>query len=962
MISEVPLGAFLSGGVDSSAVVATMAGLSAEPGQHLLDRVRRSGVRRVALCAQQVARALSHPPFRRARRERRLRPHRQARAALRRAVRRQLGDSDLPRLPARAQARDGRAVGRRRRRELRRLSALSPAPDGGADARARCRWRCAGRCSACSAAPIPRPTGRRGCSAPSRRSRRWRATRSRPISTACRSCATTCGSSSSATRSARSSAATTRSRCSTATRAARDTDDPLALVQYLDLKTYLVGDINTKVDRASMAHSLEVREPLMDHPLVEWLATLPSSLKMRGQEGKWLLKKAMEPHLPHEHPLSAEDGLRRAARALVPRPAARARARRRARRPRSPTPACSTARYLRDLVDSTSPGARDYSAPLWTLLMFDAFLRNVVDAPGGSPLRRLPSRRHAASHLDVLDHSLRAARRLASSPPDSAAMPPGGTRSGRRAILREQRALGWKTLQLAPPGAPCGLQQAATRTRSFHRLAERCALRVAARLRRLGLAHSRSRDLGASASAASRTALASVSCAAELDRLPRHSPVLNALPALRAPTNRQQQRFSSLRRPRTGKDAAVEPTPDDASVAALHRARARDLRAARADHVTTICEGLRDEIVARGMAPSGSPYSAMRSTLDEFGSGAEARRRHCDRGASASTARPCIGFAGSFYAYEGLDLLIEAAALLVPRLPELPCCWSAAAQEQALSRIAPTRLADRVIFAGRVPHGDVQRYYDLIDVLAYPRHRDAADRTRHAAEAARGDGAGPHVRRLRRRRPSRARARRRDRLPVSCGRRTALWRARSKRVLGAARRLAARSARRPALRRDRAHLGPQRRRYARCCRGAATARPIGARAATVPSEPGATDSMCGIYGISSSTARPRPRRRCARDGASSTSIAARTTRARIADGPLRHRHAAAVDHRPRRRASAARPTRTARCGSSPTARSTTTGSCAASSTAQRPPLQDRLRLRDHPAPVRSSTATRSSST
>ena len=53
------------------------------------------------------------------------------------------------------------------------------------------------------------------------------------------------------------------------------TEDPLALIQYLDYKTWLVGDINTKVDRASMAHSLEVREPLMDHLLVEWLATLP---------------------------------------------------------------------------------------------------------------------------------------------------------------------------------------------------------------------------------------------------------------------------------------------------------------------------------------------------------------------------------------------------------------------------------------------------------------------------------------------------------------------------------------------------------------------------------------------------------------------------------------------------------------------------------------------------------------
>ena len=81
----------------------------------------------------------------------------------------------------------------------------------------------------------------------------------------------------------------------------RSTDDPLALIQYLDLKTYLVGDINTKVDRASMAHSLEVREPLMDHPLVEWLATLPSSLKLRGGEGQVpASRRRMEPHLPHD--------------------------------------------------------------------------------------------------------------------------------------------------------------------------------------------------------------------------------------------------------------------------------------------------------------------------------------------------------------------------------------------------------------------------------------------------------------------------------------------------------------------------------------------------------------------------------------------------------------------------------------------------------------------------------------
>ena len=79
-----------------------------------------------------------------------------------------------------------------------------------------------------------------------------------------------------------------------------DTDDPLALIQYLDYKTWLVGDINTKVDRASMAHSLEVREPLMDHELIEWLATLPSDLKIQGGQGKHLFKKAYEPLLPAE--------------------------------------------------------------------------------------------------------------------------------------------------------------------------------------------------------------------------------------------------------------------------------------------------------------------------------------------------------------------------------------------------------------------------------------------------------------------------------------------------------------------------------------------------------------------------------------------------------------------------------------------------------------------------------------
>jgi asparagine synthase (glutamine-hydrolysing) len=165
------------------------------------------------------------------------------------------------------------------------------------------------------------------------------------------------------------------------------TDDPLALVQYLDLHTYLVGDINTKVDRASMAHSLEVREPLMDHPLVEWLATLPSTFKVRGTEGKFLLKKAMEPHLPHEIMYRPKMGF------AVPLARwLRGPLRERLRSAVLGEALAATGMFdqgtLQHLLDAHASGRRDYSTPLWTLLMFDAFLRNVSGEAAAEPLRR----------------------------------------------------------------------------------------------------------------------------------------------------------------------------------------------------------------------------------------------------------------------------------------------------------------------------------------------------------------------------------------------------------------------------------------------------------------------------------------------------------------------------------------------------------------------------------------------
>ena len=77
-----------------------------------------------------------------------------------------------------------------------------------------------------------------------------------------------------------------------------DTDDQLSRIQYIDIKTYLPDDILTKVDRMSMAASLELRAPLLDQEVMKLGATIPSGLRIKGRIGKYILKKAFESILP----------------------------------------------------------------------------------------------------------------------------------------------------------------------------------------------------------------------------------------------------------------------------------------------------------------------------------------------------------------------------------------------------------------------------------------------------------------------------------------------------------------------------------------------------------------------------------------------------------------------------------------------------------------------------------------
>jgi asparagine synthase (glutamine-hydrolysing) len=152
------------------------------------------------------------------------------------------------------------------------------------------------------------------------------------------------------------------------------TDDPLSMIQYLDMKTYLPGDILTKVDRASMAHALEVRVPLLDHKLVEWISGLPPSMKLHGSEGKYIFKKSLESYLPDDILYRKKMGF------AVPlagwfRGPLRERVRESLLGDTLASTGIFNTAFLARMVEQHESGRRDYSAPIWTVLMFEAFLR-----------------------------------------------------------------------------------------------------------------------------------------------------------------------------------------------------------------------------------------------------------------------------------------------------------------------------------------------------------------------------------------------------------------------------------------------------------------------------------------------------------------------------------------------------------------------------------------------------------
>jgi asparagine synthase (glutamine-hydrolysing) len=159
------------------------------------------------------------------------------------------------------------------------------------------------------------------------------------------------------------------------------TGNSLDRLLYLDSKTYLPGDILTKVDRMSMAVSLEARAPLLDHKLIDFVTQIPASMKLAGDETKHILKRAVRDLVPTEilnrpkqgFGVPVQEWINQQLRERMHETLSDSRTRERG---------YINSGYLEVLLDEHERGRRDHSAGLWALLMLELWHRQFVDESG----------------------------------------------------------------------------------------------------------------------------------------------------------------------------------------------------------------------------------------------------------------------------------------------------------------------------------------------------------------------------------------------------------------------------------------------------------------------------------------------------------------------------------------------------------------------------------------------------
>lgn len=282
------------------------------------------------------------------------------------------------------------------------------------------------------------------------------------------------------------------------------------------------------------------------------------------------------------------------------------------------------------------------------------------------------------------------------------------------AILREQQALGWETCQLTGPKQGGGRDDAEDaeglhffRTASAHSFPARIAEHV---------------PLASHWQVVQTLAKRLEPLVRELrpDILHAHSPALNGLAALRVARKHGLPLVYEVRA--FWEDAAVDHGTSVQGGPRYRLTRALETHVLRrADHVTTICEGLRSDIVARGIPADKVTIipNAVHPQRFPFGRARDERIA----GQLGLTGKSVLGFAGSFYTYEGLDLLVAAMPTILRKRPDVHLLLVGGGPQEAalIEQVQQLQLDAHVHFTGRVSHAEIGRYYSIIDWLVYPR-------------------------------------------------------------------------------------------------------------------------------------------------------------------------------------------------------------------------------------------------
>jgi PEP-CTERM/exosortase A-associated glycosyltransferase len=277
------------------------------------------------------------------------------------------------------------------------------------------------------------------------------------------------------------------------------------------------------------------------------------------------------------------------------------------------------------------------------------------------------------------------------------------------AILREQRRLGWETAQVTSSKHPAeSLVEDSEGFRFYRTPAPNGLQSRLPGVRQLAVVRALEGRL--------RALLPEL----EPDILHAHSPSLNGLAALRVGRDFNLPVVYDVRA--FWEDAAVDHGTSREGGARYRLTRALETHVLRkADAVAAICEGVKEDIVARGIPEE--KLTVIPNSVDVERFSTERRRDPELAGRLGLEGLEVLGFLGSFYGYEGLELLVEAFPALLEKRPRLRALLVGEGPKEGVlrERVRELGLADKVLFPGRVPHSEVRRYYDLVDVLVYPR-------------------------------------------------------------------------------------------------------------------------------------------------------------------------------------------------------------------------------------------------